>query len=754
MKTQPSSTVPSRWVKFSGPLTTVMTIAIIETMAATGLRIPNPPAFLILSIVFSAFTSGFTPGLISAIIAWLYLPYFFSIPGQLFHYSDADLLRVIVWAFTMPVTALMVGVLKHRSERIVAMEQSVASLQEQITERRRAEEMLRGSELKFRSIFDNSVDAIGVSKAGIHVMVNPAYLKMFGYDTADQLVGKSILDLIVPSERAHILDYVRRRARGEEPPSIYETCGLRRDNTEFDMEAHVSTYELGGELYTVPILRDVTQRKQAEEALRESEIRYRAIVEGTTDLICRFLPDTTLTFVNEAYCRYFNQSRDQLIGTRFLTFIPEGERESIQAHVNMVIQNKEPVTYAHEVITPTGELRWQEWTDSTILNDDGQVVELQSIGRDITEPRMVEKTLQESEQRFREMLQGVDLAGVILDRQGRVAFINDFLLQLAGWTREEAPGRNWFDDFLPPEVRENVRAMFHQMTAEKPISPRFENEIITRAGQRRLVHWSNTMLFDLNGQVIGTASIGDDITERTRAEREREALISELEAKNAELEQFTYTVSHDLKSPLVTIKGFLGFLKEDIAAGDTARFHADIERIGSAAEKMEQLLKELLELSRIGRKMNPPQEVRFEELAREAMELVHGQLEARAATIRIQPDLPLVYGDHQRLVEVLQNLIDNAAKFAGNQAHPQIEIGQHGEEGGKPIFYVKDNGIGIAPKHHEQIFGLFNKLDPNIEGTGVGLALVKRIVELHGGRIWVESESGRGSTFYFTLLAG
>ncbi len=107
-----------------------------------------------------------------------------------------------------------------------------------------------------------------------------------------------------------------------------------------------------------------------------------------------------------------------------------------------------------------------------------------------------------------------------------------------------------------------------------------------------------------------------------------------------------------------------------------------------------------------------------------------------------------------RLVDVLQNLIDNAAKFAGGQAHPQIEIGQRGEEGGKPIFYVKDNGIGIAPKHHEQIFGLFNKLDPNIEGTGVGLALVKRIVELHGGRIWVESEAGRGTVFYFTLPAG
>jgi PAS domain S-box-containing protein len=629
MKTQPSPTAPSRWVKFGGPLTTVMTIAIIEAMAALGFRIPNPPAFLVLSIVFSAFTSGFAPGLVSAVIAWMYLPYFFSIPGRLFHYTDADLLRVIVWAFTLPLTALMVGVLKHRSERVAVMEQSVASLQEQIDE-----------------------------------------------------------------------------------------------------------------------------RKQAEDALRASEIRFRAIVEGTTDLICRFLPDTTLTFVNESYCRYFNQSRGQLIGKRFLTLIPEGDWESVQAHVNEVRDNKQPVTYAHEVITPSGEMRWQQWTDSAILDDDGRVIELQSVGRDVTEQKMAEKSLQESEQRFHEMLQGVDLAGVILDRQGRVVFINDFLLQLAGWTRVEALGRDWFDDFLPPDARENVRSMFSQMNAQGQIPRRYENEIITRAGQRRLVHWSNTMLFDLNGRVTGTASIGDDVTERTRAERERESLIMELEAKNAELEQFTYTVSHDLKSPLVTIKGFLGFLEEDLDSGDRVRFHADIERIKTAAARMEQLLKELLELSRIGRKMNPPQEIRFEQLAREAMELVHGQLEAHGAEVHIQPHLPAVYGDHQRLVDVLQNLIDNASKFRGSQAHLQIEIGQRGEEDGMPVFYVRDNGIGIAPEHHERIFGLFNKLDPSAEGTGVGLALVKRIVEAHGGRIWVESESGRGAAFYFTLPTG
>jgi len=179
---------------------------------------------------------------------------------------------------------------------------------------------------------------------------------------------------------------------------------------------------------------------------------------------------------------------------------------------------------------------------------------------------------------------------------------------------------------------------------------------------------------------------------------------------------------------------------------------------------MQKLLGELLELSRIGRLMNPPVAVPFDELAQEAIDIVQGRLNERGVTVHIvpssegaHPNLPLVYGDRQRLVEVLQNLLDNAAKYMGDQADPQIEIGQDGAEDNMPIFFVKDNGMGIEPEHHERIFGLFNKLDAKSEGTGVGLALVRRIVEVHGGRIWVQSEASpqedveTGSTFFFTL---
>lgn len=230
-----------------------------------------------------------------------------------------------------------------------------------------------------------------------------------------------------------------------------------------------------------------------------------------------------------------------------------------------------------------------------------------------------------------------------------------------------------------------------------------------------------------------------------------EQLIKKLESKNAELERFTYTVSHDLKSPLVTINGFLGYLEADVAANNLQRFKHDCARIRDAVKRMHTLLSELLELSRIGRIINPSQSVPFADLAQDALDVVHGQLTLHNVKVEIQPNLPQVYGDRQRLLEVLQNLIDNAARFMGDQPHPRIEIGCIGEEDGYPVFFVRDNGIGIAPELQGRIFGLFDKLDPNSEGTGVGLAIVKRIVEVHGGRIWVQSDAGRGASFYFSL---
>lgn len=244
-----------------------------------------------------------------------------------------------------------------------------------------------------------------------------------------------------------------------------------------------------------------------------------------------------------------------------------------------------------------------------------------------------------------------------------------------------------------------------------------------------------------------------EVEERKRAESEREGLIDQLEAQNTELERFTHTVSHDLKSPLITIMGYVGMLREDLAEGDDENVGADLTGISNAAEKMNRLVSELLELSRIGRAINPSEEVSLAELASEAAELVGGQVRQNGVQIEISSELTVVFGDRTRLLEVLQNLIDNAVKYMGDEPRPQVEIGVR-RDGDEPVVFVRDNGIGIEPINHERVFGLFDQLDRKVDGSGVGLALVKRIVELHGGRIWVESEgAGHGATFCFTLAS-
>jgi signal transduction histidine kinase len=233
--------------------------------------------------------------------------------------------------------------------------------------------------------------------------------------------------------------------------------------------------------------------------------------------------------------------------------------------------------------------------------------------------------------------------------------------------------------------------------------------------------------------------------EALRAER------SDLAAKNAELERFNYTVSHDLKTPLVTIRGFAGLAGTDLAAGRNEAVRKDLGRIVAAADKMHRLLDDLLELSRIGRVVHPPEDVDLGDLVRDAIELLKGQLEPKGVAVQVAADLPVVRADRRRLLEVLQNLLENAGKFTGSQAQPKVEVGWR-QDGTERVFYVRDNGQGIEPRFLERVFGLFEKLDPGVEGTGVGLALVRRIVEAHGGRTWAESEGpGRGTTVCFTL---
>lgn len=224
----------------------------------------------------------------------------------------------------------------------------------------------------------------------------------------------------------------------------------------------------------------------------------------------------------------------------------------------------------------------------------------------------------------------------------------------------------------------------------------------------------------------------------------------ELAGRNTEMERFIYAVSHDLRTPLISVSGLLGFIKQDAEKGDLELMNADLRVANEAVTKMDQLLMETLELSRVGRVVNPPEDVSFGEIIENALEQTGEKIRSKKCKVSVVENLPVVHVDRMRITEVLVNLIENSIKYMGLQANPKIEIGQRIDEKDR-VFCVRDNGIGIDPSQSDKVFELFYKVDKKSEGTGAGLAIAKRIIEVHGGRIWVESELGQGCTVCFTL---
>ena len=361
-----------------------------------------------------------------------------------------------------------------------------------------------------------------------------------------------------------------------------------------------------------------------------------------------------------------------------------------------------------------------------------------------------ERAARKSEARFRTLVQNASDVIVVVDAERRIRYLTPSIERVLGHPVDGLLGRPLATLIHPADLARALGQLADAAGRPSVAGPAAWR-VSHRDGAWRHVEVTALSLLadpDIEGIVLTLR----DVHERKQAEAEREAAITELKLKNAELEQFTYTVSHDLKSPLVTVAGFLGHLERDAVAGDKHKVSEDAARIRQAVTKMGALLEDLLELSRIGRVTHPSQDVPFADIAKDAVELVGGRLEQRGVRVEIQEGLPTVYGDRLRLVAVVQNLVDNAAKFMRPGVDPLVEIGSRGPDAtGHTILFVRDNGIGIAPEFHDRVFGLFNKLDPQTEGTGVGLAVVRRIVEAHGGRIWVESSAGQGAAFCFTL---
>jgi len=499
--------------------------------------------------------------------------------------------------------------------------------------------------------------------------------------------------------------------------------------------------------------RDQIEKEQQSE-LRDSEERLRFALDAANMGTWSWDIETGAVKWSEKIENIFGMQRGEFDGqySTYLSIIHPEDLPQLQNTIQRSLEEKDFVYLVeHRIQLSNGEIRWLEGRGNVYRNSAEKPVRMAGTVVDITDRKRAEQALRHAEEKYRDIVENSAHGIFQSTPEGKFLSTNTAMARIYGY--DSSQGFVDAISAIPEQIYANPldrEAFMYALETDGAIHG-FEARHRRKDGSTIWISSNARAVRDSSGRILYHEGTIEDITSRKEAETERERLLNELGAKNAELERFVYTVSHDLKSPLVTIVGFLGYLEDDFRTGNIEALHKDLDRISRAAFKMQDLLKDLLDLSRIGRMMNESQTVSFNTLVNEALELTDGRLHERGIQVDVESDMPSVYGDAKRLLELVQNLIDNAAKYMGNQPEPRIEIGCKGFDDEKPIFFVRDNGIGIAPEHHERIFGLFNQLDPNVDGTGIGLALVKRIVEYHGGRIWVESEEGQGATFLFTL---
>jgi hypothetical protein len=376
-----------------------------------------------------------------------------------------------------------------------------------------------------------------------------------------------------------------------------------------------------------------------------------------------------------------------------------------------------------------------------------------------------EEELREERDRAQHYLDVAKMIIVVIAADQRVSLINKKGCEILGYDEREIIGKNWFDEFVPARMRDDVKAAFNKlMTREIQPVEHFENPIVSRQGEERLIAWHNAVLENDIGEIIATLSSGEDITERKRAEEKLIQKTAELERSNAELEQFASVVSHDLKEPLVSLGGFAEILREKYEDKLDAKAQTLISRIINGSLRMESLIKDLLAYAKVNSAEKSFRSVSCNAVLALALSNLRRTIGESGAVIT-SDDLPSVNGEETQLIQLFQNLIGNAIKYRRDQP-PRVhvsarslgdsDVNSHDKlphSGTGWLFSVSDNGIGIDPAYYERIFQIFYRLHQGDQypGTGIGLAVCRKIVERHGGRIWVESEPDRGATFFFIL---
>ncbi|MDQ3584443.1 MAG: PAS domain S-box protein [Acidobacteriota bacterium] len=672
---------------------------------------------------------------------------------------------LLLFAFARDVGGQCLGVLIVGAAALtaLALARQVAAVRENV--QLLAEQSARQSESRFRSLVQQTSDVIMILDENLIVRyVTPSIERIFGV-APETRTGQKLFQRVYPEDEARVAAYFAQALAepGVRPPIEWRT--RHEDGTWRYVEC------IGTNLLADPDIkgfvlnaRDITERKQNEEELRESEARFRTLAETASDAIITLDETSRIVYVNRAAEQVFGYTIDEMLGANLTMLMPENLRHLHRAGFSRYVETGHKHIGWKAVALPglhkSGREIPLEISFGEFVKNEQRY--FTGIARDITERKRAEEALRQAEQKYHLIFESAVVGIYQTTPDGQYLTANPMLARMFGYDSpaeimREVTGNHLEQQFY---VQPGRREEFARRLREDGVVTAFESEIYRRDGSTTWISEHTLALRDTTGQLIGYQGTTTDIADRKRAEEELRSYAVQLQQSNRELQDFAFVASHDLQEPLRKVQAFGDRLKSKYGDGLNADGRDYLERMQSAAGRMQTLINDLLTFSRVTTKAQPFTPVNLNLIAREVLSDLEVKIEETGATINLG-ELPTIDADPVQMRQLMQNLIGNALKFRRADEAPLIKIQclthDHDDDDSTPPgccrISVADNGIGFDEKYLDRIFTVFQRLHgrSEYEGSGVGLAICRKIVERHGGQLTARSQPGAGAHFIFTL---
>jgi PAS domain S-box-containing protein len=662
----------------------------------------------------------------------------------------------------------------------------ISTIARDITDRKKAEIALRLSHLYNRSLIEASIDPlVTISPEGKITDVNEATVIVTGVER-EKLIDSDFFSYFTDPVKARA-GYEQVFKEGKVRDYELEIQNVNGEITPVSYNASVYRDETGQVEGVFAAARDMGDLKEAKRELQKASNYTRSLIEASIDPLVTISPEGKITDVNEATVIVTGVEREKLIGTDFSNYFTDPKKA--KTGYQQVFKDNMVRNYDLEIRKVNGDITPVLYNASVYLDDDGEVAGVFAAARDISQLKKAEEVLKEHmdnlEITVKKRTNELTNANVLLNTEikerkkmgNEITKSEDFLRNIVenipnmifvksadnlnfeminkadedlfGHSREEVIGKTDYD-FFPKDQADFFTQTDREALQNKKLLDIPEETIETKNLGQIILHTKKIPIFNKEGNPQYILGISEDITERKQAEDALNVKVDELARSNAELEQFAYVSSHDLQEPLRMVSSYMQLLQRRYEGEIDPKADKYINFAVEGATRMQQLINDLLTYSRITTQAKEFEPVDSELVLTEVLSNLNVLITENGAVITHDP-LPNILADSSQLSQVLQNLIINSIKFHGDKT-PEIHVSAK-NEGNKWLFSVQDNGIGIDPAHSDRIFEVFKRLHKRKEypGTGIGLSICKKIIERHGGRIWVEAELGKGSIFYFTI---